>query len=77
MLSDEQYTKIKALCDVLQYVATEASHKSFKTQEITRVLNMQLQARPRLNINSTEELKILAKRIVMKVADVRKVRKHF
>ena len=71
--SDEQYTNIKALCDMLQYVATQAYREAFKTTKA----EVRLQAKPRLAINSVDDLKTLAEGGVMTMADLKRVRKQF
>ena len=73
LLSDEQYTNIKALCDILQFVATESYGKCFKTQRA----QVKLTARPRLTINSVDDLKTLAEGGVMTMSDMRQMRKKF
>lgn len=73
LLSDEQYTNIKALCDILMFVATEAYGKCFNTARA----QVKLTARPRLTINSVDDLKTLAEGGVMTMADLRQMRKKF
>ena len=73
ILSDEQYTNIRCLCDFLQKLAVTVYSDIFKTDKV----EVTLKARPRLTLTGADDIKKLFECNVLTPRDASKLRQMF
>jgi hypothetical protein len=73
VLSEEQYTNVRALCDFLQELAGQAYSKLYKTTDVS----VTIRARPRLSFNNTDDVKTLMECGALTARDMVQIRQQF
>jgi hypothetical protein len=73
ILSEEQYTNVRALCDFLQTVAEKTYKEVYKTVDVTVAIS----ARPRLSVNGTDDVKTLFECGALTARDIASIRQQF
>ena len=73
VLSEEQYTNVRALCDFLQMLAEQAYSTIYKTTDVS----VAIRARPRLSFNSPDDVKTLIECGALTARDLAQIRQQF